>query len=249
MRIYVCLLCLCLVSGVFTSNVSAQGMISVKGVVYDTDSITPIAFVYAINRNSLNGTMTDAAGHFEVNARLQDTLIFSYLGYEIKRILPVTLKDSVKNSVLRLKIVLIKKVMNLQEVIIMSKEFTKEEKQYYTSKVEEYERFKSQGISSPITGLYMAFSKEGKSMKKLTAMYDELLYDELLEKRLSDAKLREVTGNENLDCKAFRNFCRLSDNFLSLASEYDLFEVVVKIYRDYSTGKKPYNRVKQGNSN
>ncbi len=231
-------LCFCSVGS------TAQNLIAVKGQVYDTDSITPIAFVYAINRNTLTGTMTDAGGHFEVLAHLTDTLVFSYLGYEVRRIIPLTLKDSVKNNSLHLKIVLIKKVMNLQEVIIMSKEFSKEEKVYYASKVEEYERFKNQGISSPITGLYMAFSKEGKSLKKLTAMYDDLLYDELLEKRLSDAKLREVTGNANIDCKAFRNYCRLSENFLSLASEYDLFVVVMKIYPDFMSGKKPYRRAK-----
>jgi hypothetical protein len=231
-------LCFCSVGS------TAQNLIAVKGVVYDTDSLTPIAFVYAINRNSLTGTMTDAGGHFEVLAHLTDTLVFSYLGYEVRRVHPSTLKDSIKNNSLYLKIVLIKKVMNLQEVIIMSKEFSKEEKVYYASKVEEYERFKSQGISSPITGLYMAFSKEGKSLKKLTAMYDDLLYDELLEKRLSDAKLREVTGNANIDCKAFRNYCRLSENFLSLASEYDLFVVVMKIYPDFMSGKKPYRRAK-----
>lgn len=230
--------------GMSWSNAQSGQAITVKGVVYETDSITPIPFVYAIDRNSLNGTMTDASGRYEVIAKPTDTLVFSYLGYEVKRVFLGSLKDSVKNNSLALRIVLMKKVMSLQEVIITSKEFTKEEKQYYTSKVEEYQRFKSQGISSPITGLYMAFSHEGKSLKKLTEMYDQLLYEELLEKRLSDDKLRELTQNSNLDCKAFRAYCRLSDNFLRLASEYDLYVAVSSLYKDYSTGKKPYRRVK-----
>jgi hypothetical protein len=236
------LICFFIVTGM--SVAEAQTDVTVKGVVYDTDSINPIAFVYALNRNTYVGTMTDAAGSFELSAKLSDTLIFNYLGYEVRRLLVGTFKDSVKNNLLKLKVVLVKKPYNLQQVIIMSTEFSKEEKQYYSDKVSEYERFKSQGISSPITGLYMAFSHEGKSMKKLTEMYDQLLYDELLEKRLSDAKLRQVTGDENLDCKAFRNYCRLSENFLRLASEYDLFVAVAKLYPDFKSGKKPYRRAK-----
>lgn len=235
----------CFLFPVLFGSFAIQGQtgILVKGVVYDTDSTTPIAFVIAVNRETDAGTMTDAGGRFEVGASLSDTIVFSYLGYEVRRIFTGNFKDSVKNNVLRLKVVLIRKVMNLQQVIIVSKEFTKEEKKYYTSKIEEYERFKSQGIASPITGLYMAFSKEGRSMKKLTEMYDQLLYDELLEKRLSDDKLRQISGDDRLDCKAFRNYCRLSEDFLTLASEYDLFEAVSKKYKDYKSGKKPYRHV------
>jgi hypothetical protein len=224
-------------------RVFAQAAFSVKGVVYDTDSVTPIAFVIAMNKNSQAGTMTDASGHFELTSRNRDTLIFSYLGYEVNRIYMAQFPDSVKKNSFRLKVVLRKKVQSLQQVIITSTEFSKEEKKYYTRKIDEYDRFKSQGISSPITGLYYAFSKEGKSLKKLTTMYDELLYEELLEKRLSDSKLREVTKDEKIDCKAFRDYCRISGDFLTLASEYDLFEAVMKKYKDFKAGKKPYNPV------
>jgi hypothetical protein len=236
------LLLLCFFSGK-PGSILAQGAFSVKGIVYETDSATPIPFVISMNKNTQNGTMTDASGHFELSAGKRDTLIFSYLGYEVSRISLLTFSDSVKNNSLRLKIVLKKKVLTLQQVIITSTEFSKEEKKYYTTKIDEYERLKSQGISSPITGLYYAFSKEGKSLKKLTEMYDELLYEELLEKRLSDQKLREVTKDDRLDCKAFRDYCRISGDFLTLASEYDLFEAVVKKYRDFKSGKKAYNSV------
>jgi hypothetical protein len=222
----------------------AQNAFTVKGTVYDNDSITPIAFVFAVNRNTDAGTMTDAFGHFEVVARAQDTLVFSYLGYEVKRVFLSTIKDSLQGNVRYLKVVLQKKVMTLQQVIISSHEFTKEEKKYYTDKVDEYNRLKSRGFESPITGLYMAFSHEGKSMKKLIQMYDELLYDEMLEKRLTDDKLRQLTENPTLDCQAFRNYCRLSEDFLRLASEYDLFDVVLKKYAEFKSGKKPYRSVK-----
>ena len=225
-----------------SAHMSAQDMISVKGVVYDTDGINPIVYVYALNRNTDIGTMTDPSGRFELSAHYNDTLIFSYLGYEVRRVFLHTLKDSVRQRGLYLKVILVKKVMNLQQVIIMSKEFTKEEKQYYTAKIEEYQRFKEQGIESPITGLYMAFSKEGKSLKKLTVMYDQLIYEELLEKRLNNEKLRQVTNDPQIDCDAFRSYCRLSDDFLTLASEYDLFEVVLRKYKDYKSGKKPYRQ-------
>jgi hypothetical protein len=226
------------------TNARAQATVTVKGTVFDTDSINAMPFVYALNRNTYVGTMTDASGRFELSAKLSDTLIFNYLGYEVRKLWLGSVRDSVRNGILALKVVLVKKPYTLQQVIIMSTEFTKEEKQYYSDKIDMYERLKSQGISSPITGLYMNFSHEGKSMKKLITMYDELIYDELLEKRLSDAKLRQLTGDENIDCKAFRSYCRLSEDFLRLASEYDLYVAVAKLYPDFKAGKKPYRKVK-----
>jgi hypothetical protein len=243
MRLYL-ISFLCLIAVFSNPGQSAAQTLTIKGVVYDTDSLSPIMYVYALNRNTDVGTMTDVRGRFDLTATVHDTLIFSYLGYEVKRVFLNRYKDSVRNNSIFIKVILIKKVQSLQQVIITSKEFTREEKQYYTAKIEEYQRFKDQGIMSPITGLYMAFSKEGKSLRKLTAMYDELLYQELLEKRLSNEKLRQVTGDEQLDCDAFRNYCRLSDDFLTLASEYDLFEVVVRKYKDFKSGKKPYRQVK-----
>jgi hypothetical protein len=231
----------CLIS---VTSLRAQTPVSIKGVVFDTDSVNPMPFVYALNRNTYVGTMTDASGKFELTAKTTDTLIFNYLGYEVRRIWMGTLKDSVKNGLLNLKVVLIRKPLNLQQVIILSTEFTKEEKVYYTEKIDMYERLRAQGISSPITGLYMKFSHEGKSMQKLIDMYDELLYEELLEKRLSDDRLRKLTGDDNLDCKAFRSYCRISEKFLRLASEYDLYVAVAKLYPEFKSGKKPYNRAK-----
>jgi hypothetical protein len=243
MRIHLVFL-LCLICLFGSSGKGVAQTLTIKGVVYDTDSLSPIMYVYALNRNSDVGTMSDVKGWFDLAATVHDTLIFSYLGYEVKRVFLNKYKDSVRNNSIFIKVILIKKVQTLQQVIILSKEFTREEKQYYSAKIEEYQRFKDQGIMSPITGLYMAFSKEGKSLRKLTAMYDELLYQELLEKRLSNEKLRQVTGDEQLDCDAFRNYCRISDDFLVLASEYDLFEVVVRKYKDYKSGKKAFRQVK-----
>ncbi|MFI5151276.1 MAG: carboxypeptidase-like regulatory domain-containing protein [Bacteroidia bacterium] len=239
-----CLSFLTFLLSLISQSGHAQNAVNVKGIVFDTDSINAMPFVYSLNKNTYLGTMTDASGRFELSAKTTDTLIFNYLGYEVRRIWMGTYKDSVKNGVLNVKVVLVKKPYNLQQVIILSKEFTKEEKQYYTEKIDMYERLRSQGISSPITGLYMKFSHEGKSIQKLIAMYDELLYEELLEKRLSDDKLRQLTADDTLDCKAFRSYCRLSENFLRLASEYDLYVAVAKLYPDYKAGKKPYRKVK-----
>lgn len=76
------------------------------------------------------------------------------------------------------------------------------------------------GIS--IDALYDLFSKEGKSKRKLEAMKQEDLRKLLVEYRYNKEYVSYVTklkGEELLD---FMSFCKLPDDFVLTANEYDL---------------------------
>lgn len=222
----------------FSSALSQE--VNVKGIVFDRDSVTPMPYAYVVNKNSTTGTLSDEAGKFFIRIKLGDTLNFSYLGYSVTKFFTHTLKDSVKNSSLSVKIYIKPKVTELKQVTIATHSFTKEEKEYYGRKVDEYKRGFSETFGIGPTGaglnldaLYYAWSKKGKELQKLSVLYQQLLIDEVKEHRLSDQKIRELTKNDTMDVKKFLNSCYLPDQFIVNASDYELYSVVNKYYKQY----------------
>lgn len=205
----------------------------IHGIVYDKDSITPMPFVYIVNKNSSTGTLSDETGKFQFRINLGDTLVFSFLGYSIIKVNTKPLKDSVKNNSLAIKVFLQPESIQLKDVIIIPNSFTKGTKQFYLGRIAEYKRGITNPIGDPVNALYYALSRKGKELKKLSAIYDQLLIDEMKDYRLSDERIRFITHNDSLNVQAFRRYCFLPDQFVINASDYDLFFVIHKCYREF----------------
>lgn len=58
------------------------GQTLVTGIVVDSASFAPLAFVNVQVKNTTRGTTSDAKGNFGIIASESDTLVFSILGYE-----------------------------------------------------------------------------------------------------------------------------------------------------------------------
>lgn len=207
--------------------------ISVKGIVFDKDSVTPLSFAYVAAKNTRTGTLTDEDGKFSIAVKMGDTLVFSYLGYSVAKIKTHMLKDTIKNNLLQVKIFLKPKATELKPVVITTNEFTKDEKEFYQRKIDEYYTMTEHPLQNPISAMYYAFSKEGKQLKKLTALYEQLLTDEIREHRLSDEKVRTLVGNDTLNTSAFFNHCKISNELVLNATDYDLYAEVNKCYKQY----------------
>jgi hypothetical protein len=217
-------------------SLSAQD-ITVKGIVFDRDSATPMQFAYVVDKNLTTGIVADGNGTFSMHIHLGDTLCFSYVGYSLTKVFTHLLKDSVRNSVLHVRAYLKSKNNELKAVTITSHGFSKEQKETYQRKIGEYRRGISNPLASPIDALYYTFSKKGKELQKLSVLYDQLLIDETKEKRLSPERVRNITGNDTLNVPEFLNYCFLPDQFVTSASDYDLFFAVNKYYKRYMEDK------------
>lgn len=107
----------------FTISASAQ----IKGVVKDSITKQPIAYVSVWVENKNIGTTSEENGSFELNVSENESIIFSVFGYENKTI-------SVKNIS---EILLIPKINEIEEVVITSSLKTKQteigdvKKQFY----------------------------------------------------------------------------------------------------------------------
>lgn len=60
----------------------AQRQEAFSGIVVDSASFSPMAFVSVKVKNTLRGTSTDAQGNFSLMATRSDSLVISFVGYE-----------------------------------------------------------------------------------------------------------------------------------------------------------------------
>ena len=213
---------------VSTLTVTAQE-ITIKGTVFENDSVTTIPFAYVVNKNTKLGIATDQNGDFTIKAKITDTLLISFLGK-----LPVKISlSSYKNkgSLIQLKIYLISKPQELKEVTILSIDFSKEQRKQYEKFI--YKPKANNPVSSPITFLYDRFSKEAQSREKLRQFYEQDLIEEAARKRLTDEIIIRLTGNPAMNFDKMQSICHLSNSYIATALEYDLYLQVRKCYKSY----------------
>lgn len=202
-------------------------------------------FAYVVNKNSSTGLVADEKGSFSLKIHLGDTLAFSYVGHFVTKIHTHSLKDSVKNSVLIIRVILRPKAKELKPVIVTPHAFSKEQKETYQRKIDAYRKTLSSpfvngstGAGLSIDAIYYTFSKKGKQLQKLEFLYEQLLIDEIKDSRLSPERVRFITKNDTLDVKDFLNYCFLPDQFVVSASDYELFLSVSKYYKQYMEDRK-----------
>ncbi|MBP8792825.1 MAG: carboxypeptidase-like regulatory domain-containing protein [Lutibacter sp.] len=75
---------------------------------------SPIVNAHVFNKNTFEGTISNDAGSFEINVRLNDTLLISSLEYELKKVVVSKEIYKVKQLIIRLT----PAITNLKEVFI-----------------------------------------------------------------------------------------------------------------------------------
>jgi hypothetical protein len=86
-------------------------------------------------------------------------------------------------------------------------------------------------LESPITAMYMQFSKRGKEQRKLASIFEQILIDEEVKKKLNPEILRQLTGDDYLEFEKFRRYCfSLTDYYILSHDGYDLYYKVMECY-------------------
>jgi hypothetical protein len=211
------------------NRVEAQQVI--KGIVVEGDSSTVMPFVYIINKSNGNGTMSDNDGKFSLTTNPNDTLICSYVGF-LKAFIPVrTLQPNAKGEV---KLVLKQLPINLDAVTISTFKIKPYERDYMNEIIDK-SRFKQiDYVHSPITALYMHYSKEGRQIQKLAKIFEQLFIEEQVQKKLSREILTRLTGDNDIDYFAFRKYCYyVNDNYIITHDGVELYSKVMDCYKNW----------------
>ncbi|MBD3725303.1 MAG: carboxypeptidase-like regulatory domain-containing protein, partial [Flavobacteriaceae bacterium] len=88
--------------------------VAIQGTVISAETRLPMNNVHVINTTRIKGIITDGNGLFELTAKVNDTILFSYLGYETIKV-RVT-NDWIKNKTA--KVALTEKAYALEEVVM-----------------------------------------------------------------------------------------------------------------------------------
>jgi hypothetical protein len=222
-KIIVVLFCL------FFSRVFSQQVL--KGEVVEDDSTTVMPFVYIINKGNGNGTMSDNNGRFTLSCSPGDTLVCSYVGF-LKLEIPVRSLPRDKNGLV--KLVMTAYPVNLQPVVVSAFRIKPYEREYMNEIIDR-SRIKLMDYgNSPITALYMRYSKEGKQVRKLARIFEQLLLEEQVQKKLSREILVRLTGDERIDYEAFRKYCYyVNDYYIVDHDGAELYSKVMECYKNY----------------
>jgi len=208
----------------------------VNGIVLETDSQTVMPFVFVINKANGNGTVSDNEGRFSILVTDKDTLVFSFVGYA-KTSIPVAQIKKRNDGVM--PVYLNRMPINLGMVNVTSFKIKPYEREYMKDIINRSQISGISAFNSPFTALYMQYSKEGKQVRKLAQIFEELMIEEQVNRKLSPEIIRRLTGDDELDYAAFRKYCfQLSNDYVLSHDGFDLYTKVMDCYRRWKSEKR-----------
>lgn len=198
------------------------------GKVVESDSVTIMPYVYIINKSTGNGAMSDEAGKFGIYAEEDDTLICSFVGHSRLQ-LPVRKLKADKSHLL---IVMRTLPVKLQPVVVSAFKLKPYEREYMNKIIDESKIRPINAFQSPITALYMQFSKEGRQIRKLAKIFEDLLIEEQVLKKFNPEILRKLTGDEKINFDIFRRYCfEVSNDYILTHDGVELYSKIMDCYR------------------
>ena len=228
------------------------GQEKVIGVIENDADSKPISNVHVINLNSVIGTISNNDGVFEINASVNDTLFFSYLGFKSIKVRVTNDLIKFKNS----KIKLTELAYALEEIIVTPYKLTGyleiDAKNVPISKSYRYNipGLPSKGyeagsrnpgalskvfgaIFNPVDFLYNLFGKKPKQLKKLQLMKDDFRIRELLSSKFDRETLVELLQIEKFDIDEILRNCSYSESFVINANDLQILEAISQCYEEF----------------
>lgn len=217
----------------FSIECVAQSTV-IKGYITEKDSSTTIPFAYVVNKKSGVGTVTSDKGYFELRANATDTILISCIGYIARKIAAKEILE-LQSYKIHQGVILFAKTYNLNTVMISPKELSQNQKNFY----ERFINVPAPPLTSPISALYYEYSKEGRERQKLIEIYKKELFFEKAERRLAYFFNVKKVDLSKFDERAFIMFCKLTEDVVNYANDYDFYYKVSRCFDDY-TGNADY---------
>lgn len=230
---------------------------NIKGTVIHNETKLPMSNVHVINASRVKGTVTTPSGTFEIGAKVNDTLLFTYIGYE-------TVKVKVTNDWIKdnpTKIYLSEKAYILNEVVVAKYNLTgyvevdtrlipvsDDSYRYSISGLKAgYEGGAGKpgaiskilgSISNPADFLYNVFGKRPKEMKKLKEMKKDDTVRNLLATKFDRETLAALLEINKDDIPLILQNCNYSEYFIQTANDLQIMDAISACYEDYKILKK-----------
>ena len=231
---------------------SQEQIQNVRGKVQSETSEVILQNVHVLNLTKVKGTISNVEGEFEIQAKVNDTLYFSYIGYK-------PLKIVVTNDLIRFDdntIELTELAFALEEIIIKPYKLTGyleiDVKNAPVNTATRYRiiglpnlgyeagRRSRSGISKVIGAIFNPadflnnlFRKKSSKMDKLRLMREDNEIKNLLSTKFDREVLVQLLGVEKVEIDEILRNCNFSDTFIQQANDLQIMEAINECYDEY----------------
>ena len=214
-------------------STEAPAPVTITGRAYDKDNKNlPLTKLMIINKRTNNGMFADAEGKFTLSIIPTDTLIFSAIGFKVKKI---CFKDSIAKQKSYFEIALQQLQYDLGEVSVFAQrnlnDIQKDIDKLGVKKLYSVEGIDA--IESPITYLYERFSKFGKQKQKVAEWENEDLKREVLKDLFRLYVKYDIIDLNDDEFDAFVKYMNLSDEFIQNATQFELVMAIKGRYESF----------------
>ncbi len=224
---------------------------NVSGKVLNASTDKILENVHIVNLSQVIGTITNEEGEFNIPAKINDTLYFSYIGYKPLRV-RVT-NDWMKFGDVKIKMTELG--IALEEVVVADVQLTGY-LEIDAKRIPVYNnyRYSISGLNSGYEGgsrqpgavnkvlgaifnpadfLYNIFSKRSKELRKLRKMKKDDQIRNLLETKFDRATLMALLQVERLDIDEILRNCNYSSDFIKFANDLQILDAISECYEEY----------------
>lgn len=224
----------------------------VIGYVENAADQKPISTVHIINLNKVTMSISDKEGKFEIDAEVNDTLYFSYLGYK-------SIKVRVSNDLIRYpntRFQLTELALALEEVVVRPYQLTgyldidarnipiNRTRRYNIPGMPSggYEGANRvplgkirilQAVSNPADFLYNIFGRKPNQLRKLKKVRANNELRDLLAVKYDRKTLEEIIQIDRIDIDEILRKCNFSDSFIKNANDLQILEAISECYEEY----------------
>ncbi len=248
------ILCLLISLSAFSQQDSIRTA-TLKGQIIHAVNKQPLSAAHILNLNTVQGTITNDKGFFEIPTQANDTILVSYLGFS-------SIKVKITNDLLKgneLEIALYEKPEEIREVIIKStkligvlevdvKQVPKDKftRIHINGLPQTYEVGKpnKRDFSSPVAALfqpvdflYNLFGKKPKQLKKLQKLKKEDDLRKMLAGKFDREVMMEYLQMDRQELTDLLTDCSYSEYFIKKASDLQMIEAVLSCYENYKAIK------------
>jgi hypothetical protein len=236
----------------FTSSiVMAQQTDKITGEVVNSSTGEALESVNIVNLNQVVGTATNSEGKFQIFAKVNDTLHFSYLGFKSIRVRVTNDWFKFGSS----KIQLTELALALEEVVVNQLKLTG----YLEVDIKQVPiinnnyRYSISGLPStgyeadspgtltkivgsifnPADFLHRMFGKKPNEMRKLKKMKEDDEIRNLLATRFDREMLTVLLQVDRVDLDEIVSRCNYSKGFIQTANDLQLLDAISECYEEY----------------
>jgi hypothetical protein len=236
----------------FTSSiVMAQQTDKITGEVVNSSNGEVLESVNIVNLNQVVGTATNSEGKFQIFAKVNDTLHFSYLGFKSIRVRVTNDWFKFGSS----KIQLTELALALEEVVVNQLKLTG----YLEVDIKQVPilnnnyRYSISGLPStgyeadspgtltkivgsifnPADFLHRMFGKKPNEMRKLKKMKEDDEIRNLLATRFDREMLTVLLQIDRVDLDEIVSRCNYSKGFIQSANDLQLLDAISECYEEY----------------